>query len=92
VRLPARFTIEAGGILLPGVVAAPRHTAVALTLTAADRRAHTVVLALRRRRTIRVPPGRTVHLLLTGLKNGNYSVAVDGHVRGRLIVGAIPGP
>jgi hypothetical protein len=92
VRLPATFTIRAGDILLPGVVAAPKHTAVALTVRSGDDRAHVFVLLTPHRRMARVLPGKPLRLLLKGLPNGAYAVKIDGRVRGRLIIGATPGP
>jgi hypothetical protein len=92
VRLPATFTIRAGGILLPGVVAAPTHTAVALTIVSGDGRGHAFLLQAPHRRMARVLPGRPLRMLLRGLQNGSYAVRVDGRVLGRLIIGATPGP
>ncbi len=39
-----------------------------------------------------VAPGHPGHVLITGLHNGTYVIEVDGHPRGRLIVGVAPGP
>lgn len=91
-RLPATFTIRAGGLLLPGVVSAPKHTAIALLVISQDGLAHAFVLKAPHVRAGRVLPGRPVRLLLKGLPDGAYAVQVDGRVRGRLIIGATPGP
>jgi hypothetical protein len=92
VHLPAKFTIRAGGVLSPPVVAAPKHTTIVLTVRAQDGRHHTLALATPRAHTVAVEPGRATQLMLKGLPNGTYVVKVDGAVRGRLIVGAAPGP
>lgn len=39
-----------------------------------------------------VRPSRPVRILLTGIPDGSYPVEVDHVTRGRLIVGAAPGP
>jgi hypothetical protein len=92
VRLPAKFAIQAGGILFPPVVAAPKHTTIDLTVRSQDGKRHTVVLRTPHAYTLVVVPGRASQLALKGLPNGAYAVKVDGAVRGRLIVGATPGP
>jgi hypothetical protein len=92
IHLPAKFTIRPGGFLFPPVVAAPKHTTIVLTVHAQDGRHHTLVLATPQAHTVAVKPGRATQLVLKGLPNGAYVVKVDGAVRGRLIVGAAPGP
>jgi hypothetical protein len=92
VRLPAKFTIRTGGTLFPAVVAAPKHTTVVLTVRSQDGRRHTLSLATPHPYTMSVAPGGPARLVLKGLANGTYVVRVDGAVRGRLIVGAAPGP
>jgi hypothetical protein len=92
VRLPAKFAIRAGGILVPPVVAAPKHTTIVLSVRSQDGKPHKLVLATRHARTVAVDPGPPAHVVLRGLPNGAYVVKVDGQVRGRLIVGAAPGP
>lgn len=92
VHLPAKFTIRAGDVLFPPVVAAPKHTTIVLTVRTQDGKHHTLVLATPRAHTVAVEPGRATQLVLKGLPNGTYVVKVDGAIRGRLIVGAAPGP
>jgi hypothetical protein len=92
VRLPAKFTIRTGGTLFPHVVAAPKHTTIVLTVRSQDGRRHTLTLATPHAYTMSVAPGGPTRLVLNGLANGAYVVRVDGAVRGRLIVGAAPGP
>lgn len=92
VRLPAKFTIRTGGTLFPAVVAAPKHTTIVLTVRSQDGRRHTVTLSTPHPYTVTVAPGDPARLELKGLANGAYAVRVDGGVRGRLIVGATPGP
>jgi ABC-type glycerol-3-phosphate transport system substrate-binding protein len=92
VRLPAKFTVRAGGVLVPPVIAAPKDTEVALTITAGDGKRHVVALDTPRHYTLIVHPGGPSKLVLRGVPNGTYAVRVDGASRGRLIIGAAPGP
>ncbi len=91
-RLPARFTIGAGGRLSPAVVAAPAHIDIEVSIRCTDRHIHRVVVATPHRHTLRVSRSSAAHVLLTGLRNGTYAINIDGRPRGKLIVGAIPGP
>jgi hypothetical protein len=74
------------------VVAAPKHTTIDLTVRSQDGKRHTLRLATPHAHTLAVLPGRPAQLALKGLPIGVYVVTVDGAVRGRLIVGATPGP
>jgi hypothetical protein len=84
--------IEAGGSLSPPLVAAPAHTNIALTVRSHDGHSHRVSLGTPQPHSFEVTKAREGAVLLTGLKNGTYAVDVDGHPRGKLIVGATPGP
>jgi len=90
VRLPAKFKIRTGGALDPPVIAAPRHTDVALAVVSGDRQVHTFVLLTPHSYRMTVPP--SAHVLLKGVPNGSYVVEVDHVRRGSLIIGAAPGP
>jgi len=92
VRLPAKFTIRSGGALTPPVIAAPKHTEVALTIASGDGKLHTVVLDTPRRYRLVVHPGSPSKLVLRGVPNGTYAVLVDGARKGQLVIGAAPGP
>jgi hypothetical protein len=74
------------------VVAAPKHTTIDVTVRSQDGKRHRLMLATPHAYTLAVVPGRPAQLALKGLPNGAYVVKVDGAVRGRLIVGATPGP
>jgi hypothetical protein len=91
-RLPARFTVGAGGRLSPTVVAAPAHIDIEVSIRCTDRHVHRVVLATPHRHTFKVSRSSAADVLLIGLHNGTYAINVDGKRRGKLIVGAIPGP
>jgi hypothetical protein len=91
-RLPARFTVGAGGRLSPTVVAAPAHIDIEVSIRCTDRHVHRVVLATPHRHTFKVSRFSAADILLIGLHNGTYAINVDGKRRGKLIVGAIPGP
>ena len=92
VRLPASFTIRAGGALDPPVIAAPRHTDIALTVASGDRRGHAFALLTPHAYRTMVLPSGPAHVLLKGLPDGTYAVEVDRVRRGRMIIGAAPGP
>jgi hypothetical protein len=92
VRLPAAFTIEAGGALQPPEIAAPKHTDIDLTVRSGDGHEHELVLETPHRYHATVRPGAPAKLLLKELPDGSYGIEVDHVVRGRLIVGVAPGP
>ncbi len=86
------FLIRRGGILFPVQVAAPRHTDVGLIVGSADAKTvHTFVLLTPHRVRFRISAGPK-RILLHGLPNGTYPILLDGVRRGRLVVGATPGP
>jgi hypothetical protein len=89
VRLPATFTISAGGKLTPPSVSAPRGVLIGLTVISGDGRAHRVSVAYR---ALVVPAGGRANSALQGLHRGRYPVLVDGAQRGTLIVGGQVGP
>ena len=92
VRLPAAFTIQAGGALNPPEIAAPKHTDIALTVRSGDGHEHELVLETPHRYRATVRPGAPAKLLLKQLPDGSYAIDVDHVARGRLIVGVAPGP
>jgi hypothetical protein len=89
VRLPASFTIGAGGKLTPPSVTAPKGVLIGLTLISGDGRAHHVTVGAR---AIAVPAGGRSYTALQGLSPGRHPVIVDGSVRGTLVVGGQVGP
>jgi hypothetical protein len=91
-RLPATFTITAGGSLTPPTVSSPASVPVELTLVSGDGRAHRVVLASATRRSLAVPAAGRASMLVAGLKVGRYAIVVDGTARGTLVIGVNPGP
>jgi hypothetical protein len=93
VRLPASFTIRAGGVLTPPSIAAPKHTDIQLSVTSADGKTHSVAIqASPHYYYLKVRPGSPARALLRELRDGHYAITVDGAKRGILIVGAVPGP
>jgi hypothetical protein len=93
VRLPASFTIHAGGVLTPPSIAAPKHTDIQLSVTAADGKTHSLAIeASPHYYYLKVKPGSPARAVLRELRNGHYTITVDGAKRGLLIVGAVPGP
>ena len=88
-RIPATFTIGTGTTVRPPTVSVPAKLPVALTVSAADGRAHRVSIA---GAELSIPPGGRATKLITGLKAGRYQLEVDGKARGALVIGAQPGP
>jgi hypothetical protein len=89
VRLPATFTIGAGGKLTPPSVTAPAGVLIGLTVISGDGAAHRVTVGAR---AIAVPAGGRTYTALRGLSRGRHPVLVDGAPRGTLVVGGAPGP
>jgi hypothetical protein len=89
VRLPATFTITAGGRLVPRVISAPAGVTVELTVISGDHKAHRVALYSA---SLSVPAGGKATALLASLRNGRYPIEVDYSYRGALVIGAQPGP
>jgi hypothetical protein len=93
VRLPASFTIHAGGVLTPPSIAAPKHTDIQLSVTSTDGKTHSLTIAAPPHYYyLKVTPGSPARALLSQLRDGHYAVTVDGTKRALLIVGAVPGP
>lgn len=90
--LPANFVIEPGGRLNPSQVGAPAHTSIAFTVSSKGRHSHRVSLGTPQPHSFEVTKAHPGGLVLTGLHNGTYAVDIDGHPRGKLIVGVTPGP
>lgn len=88
-RVPARFTITAGGGVTPPTVTVPAHFAVGLSVTSGDGRPHRAVL---RGNSLAVPVHGHASRLLRGLPAGSYPLKVDGVPRGMLTIGGSPGP
>jgi hypothetical protein len=62
---------------------------VQLTLVSGDHASHRAAVA---GHTLSIPAGGRASTLLSGLKKGNYALAIDGVKRGTLIIGTQPGP
>jgi hypothetical protein len=92
VRVPATFTIRAGGALEPPSVSVPALFAVALTAISGDGHAHIVLLRTPRSYSLRVPARGRASILIPGLHAGQYVIDVDGAPRGALSIGGQPGP
>jgi hypothetical protein len=90
-RVPATFTVAAGGMLTPPEVSVP--TGYRVQLTFIDRGGMAAVLV----RTphpisLSVPAGGEASRLISGLRKGTYPIAVNGATRGSLVIGSAPGP
>ena len=92
VRVPATFTIRAGGALEPPSVSVPAMFAVALTAISGDGHAHIVLVRTPRSYSLRVPAQGRASVLIPGLHTGQYVIDVDGAPRGALSIGGQPGP
>jgi hypothetical protein len=91
-RVSTRLEIHAGGQLEPPAVSIPAGVTIALKLTDADHAAHTVVLAVPQRQTVRLSAGARATASIPALRAGTYRILVDGTPRGQLLIGAQGGP
>jgi hypothetical protein len=92
VRLPAKFTIAADGVLSPHTISAPTQVAIALTIVSSGGPTHHVVVESTTPHDLTVPGGGRASAVVEGLKRGSYAIEVDGVTRGALVIGASPGP
>jgi hypothetical protein len=92
IRLPARFTVHAGGRLTPASLSAPAFLAVSFSVASGDHRLHRIIVRTPRSRTLLVPAGGRSAVLIPGLRPGRYAILVDGRPRGALDIGGEPGP
>lgn len=81
VRVPAAFTVSAGGVT-PTQVTVPPFLRVELTLRSGDGDAHRVTLRTRAPASYDVPAGGTATQLADGLPAGTYAILVDGRESG----------
>ena len=92
VRLPAAFAIGSGGAVTPPLISAPAHVTIQLQLHNQDSTAHRVTLSVPRFGGVAVPAHATTTADVSGVPKGTYRLLIDGAARGRIIVGAVPGP
>jgi hypothetical protein len=89
VRVPATFVLKPNGQLSPPQISVPSGFTVQVTVAAADRSPHNVLVA---GHSLRIFPGGRASTRLRGLPKGHYVVKVDGRSAGVLVVGVQPGP
>jgi hypothetical protein len=91
-RIPATFRLGPGARATPPVVNAPALIPIALTLISTDG-AHTALVRTPTPHTLHVPAGGRAEVLLSGLREGHYTIVLD-HGAGTLalMVGGQPGP
>jgi hypothetical protein len=92
VRVPSIFTIGAGGKLTPPTVSTPAFIALDVTVSSTDGHSHHVLIRTPTPHSLTVPAGGHASVLIAGLKQGRYVIAVDGKSRGALLIGGEPGP
>jgi hypothetical protein len=92
VRIPAAFTIAAGGAVTPPLISVPPNVTIELQLRNHDSLAHRVQLSVAHFPTASVPPGGSKTTDISGVPKGNYRLIVDGAPRARIVVGSVPGP
>jgi hypothetical protein len=92
VRIPAAFTIGAGGAITPPLISVPPNVTIELLLHNRDTLGHRVQLSVAHFPTVSVAPGGSKTTDISGVKKGNYRLLVDGTTRARIVVGAVPGP
>jgi hypothetical protein len=90
-RVPATFTVAAGGTLTPPEISVPVHYRVELTFL--DHGGAVAVRVLTPHPvTLNVPAGGEASKVISGLPKGTYPIAVNGATRGSLVIGSAPGP
>jgi hypothetical protein len=92
VRVPAAFTVTAGGRLTPPTITVPPFLAVEASLEAQDGRSHTLVLRTTPPRTLRVAGGARAAVRIPGLRAGRYPVLLNSRHAGALVAGGEVGP
>ena len=93
VRIPATFIIRSGGALTPPLISAPADVTIELRLRNEDSKAHRVQLTVPHfPPEVLVPAGASATSEITGVRKGTYRLLVDGAAKGRIVVGAVPGP
>jgi hypothetical protein len=92
VRIPAAFTIAAGGAVAPPLISAPANVTIELRLRNQDAQAHKVTLSVPDFGGVAVPAHGTSTTDVTGAPKGTYRLLVDGAAKARIVVGAVPGP
>jgi hypothetical protein len=85
----ATMTIKSGRRLSPPVIALPTLVFLKLTVIDGDGHAHTVAIGPAH---VQLPAGGRALLSVSNLKDGSYSVTVDGHRQGKITVGSAGGP
>lgn len=77
---------------MPRTVSAPAFLAIRVTVKSGDGQAHRVLIATPMPHTVSVPAGGRASILIPGQRAGQYSLEVDGHTAGALLIGGEPGP
>ncbi len=92
IRVPAEFTLT-GDQVTPGKVTVPAFLPVELRFTAADGRAHDVLVRTPTPTRLSVPASGAATQVIDGLRAGLYLIVVDGTAtNGALVVGGDAGP
>ena len=92
-RIPATFTIKAGGQANPSSVNAPALVPIQVTIVSGDGKPHTALIRTSPPHTLRVAAGAHASLLLPGQQDGRYVIVLDrGAGLATLLVGGAPGP
>lgn len=92
VRIPAAFTIGAGGAITPPLISVPPNVTIELAVRNQDSRAHRIQLSVAHFPPVSVPAGGSKTTDVSGVGKGDYRLLVDGAAQARIVVGAVPGP
>jgi hypothetical protein len=91
-RVPATYTIGAGGTLSPQVISPPAGYTVEITFIDQGSAVDHVTVNTPRPLRLVVPAGGDSSQLVSHLPKGSYSIIVNGTKRGSLVIGSAPGP
>jgi hypothetical protein len=90
--VPATFVVHSGGKLTPPQISVPGSLPIQLTVISRDGHSHHVALGSPAVKLLRVPSAGQARILIPHLRNGHYSVKLDGSNAGTLVVGVAVGP
>lgn len=91
VRVPATYTVV-NGRLQPATITVPPFLAVEISVTAADGKAHRLLVQTPTPHQLTVAAGGHKVIRIAGLRAGRYVVELDGKPAGALLVGGDAGP
>jgi hypothetical protein len=91
-RVPATYTIAAGGTLTPPTISIPAGYTVEITFVDHGGSTATATVRTPKPTVLDIPPGGESYALVSHLRKGTYPIEINGAERGSLVIGSSPGP